>query len=91
MKLGPVTKLHKKNKTTSQKFDYDSMSENCDAIAIFKIYGQCEAIQKLGPGCIVCKICVFVNSNLFPFFLFSQKWKTELKISNAALTLLFRV
>ena len=35
MKLGPVTKLDKRNKTTSKKFDADVMSENYDVIAIF--------------------------------------------------------
>ena len=39
MKLGPVTKLDKRNKTTSKKFDLDLMSENCDVIVIFWIFG----------------------------------------------------
>ena len=30
MKLAPVTKFDKKNKTTSKKFDDDVMSKNCD-------------------------------------------------------------
>ena len=37
MKLGRVTKLDKRNKTTSKKFDDDFILENCDAIAIFPI------------------------------------------------------
>ena len=44
MKLGPVTKIDKKNKTTSKKFDDDVMSTNCDVIAFFPIYGQFGAI-----------------------------------------------
>ena len=40
MKLGPVTKLDKKNKTTSKKFDDHIMSENWDVIVICPIYGQ---------------------------------------------------
>ena len=44
MKLGPVTKLDR-NKTTSKKFDH-VMSKNCDAIVIFPIYRQSEAIRK---------------------------------------------
>ena len=40
MKLGPVTKRQKRNKTTSKKFDDDVMLENCDVIVIFPIYGQ---------------------------------------------------
>ena len=36
MKLGPVTKLDKRNKTTSKKIDDDLILENCDVIAIFQ-------------------------------------------------------
>ena len=39
IKLGPVTKLDKKNKKTSEKFDDDVMLENCDVIVIFPLYG----------------------------------------------------
>ena len=39
MKLGPVTKLDKKIKTASKKFDNDTMSKKCDVIVIFLIYG----------------------------------------------------
>ena len=35
MKLGPVTKLDKRNKTISKKIDHDVMSQNCDVIVIF--------------------------------------------------------
>ena len=38
MKLGPVTKLDKRNKKTSKKVDHDIRSENCDVIAISPIY-----------------------------------------------------
>ena len=57
MKLGPVTKLGTKNKTTSTKFQNDIMSASCDVIVIFPIYGQFGATRK--PG--VCKtyiVCV---------------------------------
>ena len=64
MKLGPVTKLDKRNKTTSKKFDDDVMMQNCDAIVIFLIYGQFGAIQMPDSGRIVCKTYVFINSNL---------------------------
>ena len=47
MKLGPVTKLDKRNKTTSKNFSNDVMLENCDAIVIFTIYGQFGAMRKL--------------------------------------------
>ena len=38
MKLAPVTRVDKRNKTTSKKFDDDGMSRNCDIITIFPIY-----------------------------------------------------
>ena len=56
MKLEPVTKLDKRNKTMSKKFDDDVMSENFDVIAIFPIHGQFGAILKPDSGQIVCKI-----------------------------------
>ena len=39
MKLEPVTKFDKRNKTTSKNFNHDFMSENCDVIDIFPIFG----------------------------------------------------
>ena len=51
------------------------MSENCDIIAIFSIYGQFGAIQKPDFGRTVRKTYIFINSNLFVL----QKLKTELK------------
>ena len=56
MKLGPVTKL-----------DDDLMSENCDVIAIFPIYGQFGAIRKLHSGRITYKTYIFINSNLLSY------------------------
>ena len=46
MKLGPVTELDKRNKATSKKYDDDVMSENCDAIVIFRIFSKFGAVQK---------------------------------------------
>ena len=40
MKLGPVTKLDNRKKTTSKKFDVELMSKNYDVIAIFRKFGQ---------------------------------------------------
>ena len=64
MKLGPVTKLDKRNKTTSTKFDDNVMSANYGVIVIFPIYGQFGAIQKPDSGRIVCKTYIFINSIL---------------------------
>ena len=44
MKLGPVTKLDKRNKTMSKTFDDDVFSANCNTIVIFP-----------DSGLIVCK------------------------------------
>ena len=40
MKLGPVTKLDKRNKKTLKRFNNDVISGNYDVIAIFPIYDQ---------------------------------------------------
>ena len=45
MKLGLVNKLDKASKATLKKIDVNVMSENCDVIAIFWIFGQFEAVQ----------------------------------------------
>ena len=65
MKLGPETKLSKRNKTMSKKSDDDVMSRNCDVIAIFPIYDQFGAIWKPDSRSMVCKTYIIVNSNLF--------------------------
>ena len=67
MKLGPVTKLDKRNKTMSKKFGDDVTLANCDIIVIFLIYGQFGAIRKLESGRIVCKSYIFINSNLLSY------------------------
>ena len=74
MKLRPVTKLDKKNTTTSKRFNDDVMSTNCEVIVIFPIYGQFGAIREPDSGCIVRKLTF---SLIVTFFL--QKLKTELK------------
>ena len=63
MKLGPVTKLDKRNKILND----DTMSENYDIISNFPIDSQFGAIQKLDSGSIVCKTYIFINSNLLSY------------------------
>ena len=46
MKLGPVTKLDKRDQITSKKFDDDVMSKDCNVIAIFSIFNKFEATPK---------------------------------------------
>ena len=70
-KLGSVTKIDKRNKTTSKKFDNVVMSAKCDVVVIFPIYGQSGAIRKLDSGGIVCKTYISINSN----FLSYKDWK----------------
>ena len=67
MKLGPVTKLDKRNKATSKKFHVDVVSENCDVIIIFWIFGQFGAARRPDSGHRVCKSYVFSNSNLLSY------------------------
>ena len=67
MKLGPVAKLDKRNKTTSKKIEDDVMSPKCDVIVLFLIYGQSGAIRKPDSGRIVCKTYIFINSNFVSY------------------------
>ena len=67
MKLGPVTKLDKKNKTTPKNFDDDVISKSCDVIAIFPTFGQFGAIRKPDSGRIVCKTYIFISSNFLSY------------------------
>ena len=57
MKLGPVTKLDKRDKTPKKKKkkDDDVMAETCDVIVIFQMSGQFRAIRKPDSGRVVCK------------------------------------
>ena len=56
MKLGPVTKLDKRDKTPKKKKkDDDVMSDTGDVIVIFQMYGQFRAIRKPDSGRVVCK------------------------------------
>ena len=67
MKLGPVTKLNKRNKTKSTQIYDDVMSENCNVITIFPIYGKFGAIRKPDSGRIGSKSYVFINSNFLSY------------------------
>ena len=56
------------------------MSNNCDAIAIFPIYNQFGAIRKPDSGRIVCKIYIFINSNLLSY----KNWKQLKNLKHSA-------
>ena len=62
-KLGPETKLDKRNKTSAKKFDNNVISENYDVIAIFPIYGQFGAIRKPDSGRIIHKTYICNKNN----------------------------
>ena len=59
MKLGPVTKLHKRNSATPKKL----MMASCQHIMTspFLIYGQFGAIRKSDFGCMVYDCYTFIN------------------------------
>ena len=76
MKLGPVTKLGKRNKTLSKRFDDDVMSENYDVIAIFLVYGKFGAIWKPNSRRIVYKLIFSLIVTFFP-----KKTEKRTKIS----------
>ena len=63
MKLGLVTKLYKKKKTTSKRIIMLTIYGDI----IFPIYDQFEATRKPDPGCIVCDTYIFINSNLLSY------------------------
>ena len=67
MELGPVTKLDKRIKPTSKKFDDDFMLENYGVIVIFRIFGQFGAVRKSDSRRRVCKSYVFNNGNLLSY------------------------
>ena len=67
MKPGPVTKLDKRKKGTSKKFDNEFISENCDVIFIFSIYGQFGEIRKPDSRGKACKRYGFIKSNLLSY------------------------
>ena len=46
MKLGPVTKLDKRNTGNQKKIDDDVILENFDVIAFSLIYGQFAVMRK---------------------------------------------
>ena len=64
MKLGLVTKLDKRNTSTSKKFDDNVILVSCDFIVIFSIYEKFGAIRKLDSRSMVCNTYILINDNL---------------------------
>ena len=67
MKLGPVTKLDKKNSAMSKKFDDVVMLANCGIIAFFPIYGQFPAIWKPDSKSMVYETYIFSKNNILSY------------------------
>ena len=83
MKIGPVTKINKRNKATWKKFDDNVMLVNLHAIA----NDHFGPIRELDSRHIACQTYIFSNSNL----LFCKTENRTKKISNTGLTLLLWV
>ena len=62
MKLGPVTKSDKRNKTMSKKFNDDIKPENYGAIVIFSIYGQYRDTWKPNSGGPFYNTYIFIKT-----------------------------
>ena len=63
MKLGSVTKIDKRNKTTSKSFDDDEMSENYDDIVVFRIFVQFGAVRRTDSGHRAVTFCLTKTEN----------------------------
>ena len=63
MKLGPVTKLDKRNKTTSKNFDDNVMLENCDATVTFWIFSQFGAVRRPDMFLVIVTFCLTKTEN----------------------------
>ena len=74
MKLGAVTKLDKRGKAMSRKFEDDAMSENCGLIAIFPIYDHLEQSGSRIPDVGSAKL-IFLST--VTFYLTKTENRTE--------------
>ena len=51
-------------KRSKKKIDDDVISVNCEVIVFFSIYGNFGAIRKPDFGRMVCRIYIFIDSDL---------------------------
>ena len=65
MKLGPVTKLDKRNKATSKKIKITSCRQIVTPLRFFR-QGHCYFLGA-DSVCTVCKVYIFINSNLLSY------------------------
>ena len=83
MKLGPVTKLGKRNTVPSRKFDDDVVSADCGVIVIFPIYGQFGAIRKPNSGRMICNVRLTFSLTV-TLYLTKTENKTQKSLSQLA-------
>ena len=74
MKLGQVTRIDKRNKTTSKKIDDDVISGIFDVIVIFCIFGQFGAVRGRIPETEPAKV---MFSAILTFFLTKTENRTN--------------
>ena len=76
MKLGPVTKLDKRNKATSKNFDGAIMTENYEVVDIFPIYSQFGTIWIPDVQCIK-----LIFSLIVTFYLIKTEKRTKISLT----------
>ena len=74
MKLGPVTKLNKRNKTTLKKFDDYVMSANSDVIIIFRLTANLELFGSRIPDAWSIKLIFLL---IITFYLTKAENRTK--------------
>ena len=80
MKLGPTTKLDKRNMAMSKNLTMTSCRQIVSSLSFFQFMAKFGAIQKPDCGRMVCKSDIFINKTL-------QKLKTDLKNSSHTIAL----
>ena len=65
MKLGPVTKIDKRNKTMSKKFVDNVISADYDVIAIFPIMANLEEAGSRIPGAYSVKLTFLLEVTFY--------------------------
>ena len=64
MKLGPITKLNKRNMAMSKNLTMTSCRQIVSSLSFFQFMAKFGAIRKPDCGRMVCKSDIFINNNL---------------------------
>ena len=67
MKLGPVTKLDKRNTTTSKEFEVTSCRQIMTPASLFLIDGWFATLQNPDSEDMDYNSCIFINSNFLHY------------------------